>query len=247
MIIVLCGVRGSGKDTIGDLLVKNHEFRRYAFATPLKKMVLHAFPRFEFDDLYGPSKNREKQYEQYPFSGICVGCGIVCQEIMDTHKDGDGIRAEHNGWTCVSCGMSYPQFINPRIALQTLGTEWGRRLYQNVWIDAAFNEMKEVNSFDDVQGYHLGTAPQDLPPPRNWVITDGRFKNEVRRSRELGGITVLLTRGLKESTDPHPSEAELRTIDHKEFDFIFDNANYTLEQLPSALKLMLKELGRVGV
>lgn len=231
MIIVLCGVRGSGKDTVGDLLVKNHEFRKYAFATPLKKMVLHAFPRFEFDDLYGPSKNREKQYPAYPFSGVCVGCGVVCQEIVDTHKDGDGIRTERNGWTCVSCGMSYPQFINPRIALQTLGTEWGRRLYQNVWIDAAFDELRAVSSGGNTE------------EPFDFVITDGRFKNEVRRSRELGGITVLLTRGLKESTDPHPSEAELKTIDRKEFDFIFDNANYTLEQLPSALELMLKELG----
>lgn len=240
MIIVLCGVRGSGKNTVADILIRDHGFFDEAFANPLKAMAQHAFPAFTDDDLYGPSKNRENQYAQYPFSGICVGCGIACQEIVDTHKDGDGIRSEHSGWTCVSCGMSYPQFVNPRVALQTLGTEWGRRLYTNVWIDAAFERIQKERAVRDV--VYAGTPAPPLPRPTSWVITDGRFKNEVRRSRELGGITVLLTRGLQQSADPHPSEAELKTIDRKEFDYVFDNAMYSLEQLPHEVERLLSHL-----
>lgn len=222
MRIVLCGVKGSGKDTVGDLLVIDHDFKKYAFATPLKKMVLHAFPGFSFDAVYGPSNMREEQYEQYPFSGICVSCGFECGKI-----GGDGYVELH--YSCRRCLAKYPAFINPRIALQTLGTEWGRRLYKNVWIDAAFAEMQEV---DD-----------SLSRSHNWVVTDGRFRNEVERTRELSGVAVLLTRGLKESTDPHPSEAELRSMDPKrDFDFVFDNANLTLSDLPRAVELLVRDL-----
>ena len=39
MIIVLCGVAGSGKDTIADILAEKHGFHKESFAAPLKKML----------------------------------------------------------------------------------------------------------------------------------------------------------------------------------------------------------------
>jgi hypothetical protein len=232
MIIVLCGVRGSGKDTIGDILAKNHGFTKEAFANPLKAMVKHAFPAFTDTDLYGPSKNREREYKQYPFSGDCVSCGFRCQKIDDSLG---------GGWICPQCGLAYPDAVNARVACQALGTAWGRRLYRNVWIDACFERIRY-----DTLGKHMinpttGTSVtfDEWAFNRDWVITDGRFRNEVRRSRELGGITVRLDRGLSESTDPHPSEAELRTMVPEEFDVLFDNSRFTLEDLPLMVKNMV--------
>lgn len=43
MIIGVCGLIGSGKDTIADYLVNIHEFRRDSFAATLKDVVSAVF------------------------------------------------------------------------------------------------------------------------------------------------------------------------------------------------------------
>lgn len=227
-------VHNSGKDTIGDILVKNHGFTKEAFANPLKAMVRHAFPAFTDADLYGPSKNREREYKQYPFSGECLSCGFTCQKIEEPVG---------TGWVCPACGRGFSDYVSPRTALQQLGTEFGRRLCRNVWIDACFERITKsklnARRWDPVL-----QAPDLSTFETNHVITDGRFLNETRRSRELGGFAVKLTRGMAESTDPHPSEAELRTMPESEFDFVFDNAVVGLDALPemvSRLYARLKE------
>lgn len=251
MIIVLCGVRGSGKDTIGDILRDRHGFTKEAFANPLKEMVKHAFPAFTDEDLYGPSKNREREYKQYPLTN-CPWCG---GGITYDKYDNRGGKYElmkdplgHRRCMTTPDHDWLPEFVSPRIALQTLGTEWGRRLYTNVWIDACFERIKKhARPYYDGMGRHM-IDPRTGKPVEwdefyrtgvNYVITDGRFLNETRRSRELGGIVVKLTRGLKESTDPHASEAELRTMPDAEFDHVFPNDTFSLEQLPDEVGKML--------
>ena len=36
MILTICGFKGSGKDTIGDYLIKNHGFKRFHFGSAVK-------------------------------------------------------------------------------------------------------------------------------------------------------------------------------------------------------------------
>jgi hypothetical protein len=47
MILVICGLKGSGKDTIGDYLIQNHNFKRFCFGDALKDIcsVLFGWPR----------------------------------------------------------------------------------------------------------------------------------------------------------------------------------------------------------
>jgi len=213
VIIILGGVSGSGKDTVGDLLRDRAGFRKEAFANPLKEMVKHAFPDFTEDDLYGSSSNRNRQYPQYQKSADCVKCGLRHLFRNPNGEPGKELR-------CPRCESTYPEYINPRIALQTLGTEWGRRLRNDLWVEAAF--------------YRIGksTAP-------DWVITDCRFENEVEAGKRLGAFVVKLTRKLADSTDLHPSEAEFRSIPDTQFNFILDNANLSLEALPAAVEGLL--------
>lgn len=231
MIIVLAGAMGSGKDTIGDILAKNHGFRKIAFADPLKKMAKLAFPAFTDEDLYGSSSKRSTQYPQYPFSGICPHCGVTCDDAKDDPTEAywpEGYR-----YHCEPCDMNYTEFVSPRLALMTLGTEWGRRLYSNIWVDAAFEFIKMTpKTIFLPKGYDAG----------DWVITDCRFKNEVEGSRQNGGLVVRLTRNMDVSTTSHASEAELKTIPMSHFDFMFDNANCDLAGLPEETERMLSFL-----
>jgi len=243
-VIVLFGVKGSGKDTVGHYLHNEHNFAPDSFASPLKKMVKLAFPDFTEVDLYGPSAGRERQYAQYPKTDDCLKCGSV---LFDNAKSPIGAEL-----ICTACGSTYPYDVNPRIALQTLGTEWGRRLYKDIWVDAAVQRVRAERL--DWRKRLFGRNQTYFPPPGfaiefenepKFVFTDGRFANEQVRCAEMGATTVLLLRKLEESEDTHASEAELKTIPREKFDYVLDNRG-TLEELPSKIEEMLKALRDPG-
>lgn len=182
IIVAFSGYARSGKDTAGAYLVERFGFKRTAFADPLKQMVQIAFG-FSADQLWGPSDMRNAPDARYPFSGTCVACGAACLAI-DEHS-----------YECVRCRATYPRFVSPRIALQTLGTEWGRRLTPDLWADATLRLIEESDH-------------------ERWVITDMRFPNEREAIRVVGGHAIRLTRGERQSD--HVSETALdgATFDH---------------------------------
>ena len=60
MIIGLCGLKGSGKDTVAAHLVKSYGYERRAFADPLKKSVANLFNiPFKDIDIYKNDLNIE--------------------------------------------------------------------------------------------------------------------------------------------------------------------------------------------
>lgn len=63
MIIGVTGLIGSGKDTIADLLVTNHKFKRISFAASLKDAVSHVFG-WDREMLEGTSKQSREWREQ---------------------------------------------------------------------------------------------------------------------------------------------------------------------------------------
>jgi len=63
MIIGICGLIGSGKDTIADYLVNTHEFRRESFANTLKDSVAAVFG-WDREMLEGRSKQSREWREQ---------------------------------------------------------------------------------------------------------------------------------------------------------------------------------------
>ncbi len=97
----------------------------------------------------------------------------------------------------------------PRVALQKLGTEWGRALHEDVWLRY-------------IDRTALGTL----------IIPDIRFDNEAKYIISRGGQVVHLTRNAYPWYRPdwtlHPSErgvaAGLRT-------WTIDNKDFSLKQL----------------
>jgi hypothetical protein len=80
------------------------------------------------------------------------------------------------------------ELLTPRFALQTLGTEWGRTCFPNVWVDLTIRLVERSKA--------------DLA-----VITDCRFENEARAIQQAGGQIAYIDR-LGLDVAPHPSETE---------------------------------------
>lgn len=99
-----------------------------------------------------------------------------------------------------------------RQLLQKFGTEVGRNISPDIWVDSLLGEYNKAKS---------GDLEED------WIITDVRFQNEANAVREAGGVLLRLNRdtGFK---DTHQSEIDLDNYD--KFDYIIDN-NGTLEEL----------------
>ena len=128
MIIGLLGQAGSGKDAVGKILRERHGYATLAFADPLKCVVQDAWGLLK-DVLWGPSELRELPIAR------CVVCGATGIMRGDC-KCGEPypwlpIRVEGEMGPGMIHGDSQP--LTPRLALQTLGTEWGRALDPDVW------------------------------------------------------------------------------------------------------------------
>jgi hypothetical protein len=222
--IVFFGVRGSGKSTLGEYLAQHLEFKVDAFANPLKRAAQLIFG-FTDKDLYGSSTNRETQYPGFLNTGWCHACHMQCvsAEAHIAVKETKLSILTHP-WYCESCEERYPLYVNPRHALKTLGTEWGRHICMDIWIQSMFANNVGVERL---------------------AVTDGRFINENQACLERCIHRVLLTRGLKDSTDPHPSEAEVRyqaQQPKKYFDFILHNEGQALEQTKAQLHAYVSTL-----
>ena len=79
--------------------------------------------------------------------------------------------------------------FSPRRAMQTLGTEWGRELDENVWLRLAH---RHYNSVFRKSGY--------------LVIPDIRFKNEAAWLRAQGGLLIHVERPDVKDVEKHASE-----------------------------------------
>lgn len=168
MIIALAGRAGSGKNTVADMLGGE----QISFAEPLKRFCQEVFA-FSDAQIWGPSEERNRPDSRYPLPA-CDWCSIS--------------PAAH---LCKKCGGK-PRYLTPRHALQTLGTEWGRGCYENVWAE-------------------LGVRRALASPAPLVLITDCRFVNEARTVRAASGQVWRIVRpgaGLAGAAGLHPSEAE---------------------------------------
>jgi len=95
---------------------------------------------------------------------------------------------------------NFPEDINARKMLQTLGTEWGReKIYPNIWVDAAYRMAlpyigKRTIVFDDIRF-----------PNEAWAIRRWGHTNEI-----LTEIVHISRKGYEpDENDNHVSEAGL--------------------------------------
>jgi len=97
-----------------------------------------------------------------------------------------------------------------RKAMQTLGTEWGRALDENVWVDIAHKKLKAHREW-------MLTLDVDDSVV---VIPDIRFNNEAEWIRGEGGVVVKVDRAVNKPVQQHSSEVG---VSNRYIDLIIQN------------------------
>lgn len=92
--------------------------------------------------------------------------------------------------------------FSPRVAMQRLGTEWGRSLSQNIWVQMAEREY-QARLTHGLKGNYM-------------IITDVRFDNEAEWVAGHGGVIVRVERPDVGQVAQHASERGLAPgyVDH---------------------------------
>jgi energy-coupling factor transporter ATP-binding protein EcfA2 len=94
--------------------------------------------------------------------------------------------------------IGFPEGVTGRKCLQSLGTEWGRAMYSDIWIN--FAEIEIVEHQDEAKRQQLSGRI---------IIDDVRFENECRMIRRLKGEVWRVIRNGVGNNDQHISEAGL--------------------------------------
>jgi hypothetical protein len=106
--------------------------------------------------------------------------------------------------------------VTARLALQTLGTDWGRALDEDIWARMG-----------------VRMALEKVSEGKRVVVPDVRFSNELGHLRDAGAYCVRVRRrgsGLTGREAEHASEREQEQIDDASFHQVIDNDG-TLQEL----------------
>jgi hypothetical protein len=129
--------------------------------------------------------------------------------------------------------------LSVRYCAQTLGTEFGRKMDSNVWI----NHTKRVVGHIGLGGfgYDRTRGPVFMPKaqaPKFVPVSDQRFLNEIEAYRAAKGLVIRVVRpdtqlrdwALRAGNGNHKSETELATIPDSAYNSVIVNDG-TIEDL----------------
>lgn len=225
-IIAVSGHSGAGKDTVADYLTDNKLFVKVALADPLKRICFDVF-NFTEEQLWGPSEMRNAPDRRYvrqkkgslgsTFIGSMDVRGTVYAKYAHLIKDGHLPSPPED------------EYLTARYALQTLGTEWGRACFKDVWIDYGIETAQAI--IDGAANYTAKTGLDVCAEPDavdGVVFSDIRFKNEFEKIRYAGGFLIRVYRKtakghMNGGVSGHASEAEQDDVDDDFFDAVIHN------------------------
>jgi len=246
-IYIIVGQAGSGKDAVADCFVESGAVK-VALADPMKRFAKNVF-KFSDKQLWGPSELRNAVIPE-------SASEIFWEEVawaFETHKNewlddifgGDAtFRANAGGINNYAHGHLQGWFetlprnnFSVRTALQTLGTEFGRALDKNIWVDYTLNIARKLLGGDYDYDRTLGLLPKTGHINHLVVISDGRFRNEILAVKAIGGKAIRVVRPDEENQSQvgiasHASEQEQKGILNHWFDYkIVNNKDYGISAL----------------
>ena len=271
MIIGISGKIGSGKDTATaiiqyllfiDKLTPDHKLYGYRLNTFIKendgyeREILSFWKNVKFADSL---KNficdvlgcTREQLEDREFKEAPLGEEWIRYGYADGHFYGGSKGTCMNNAACtkeryeeelsVNWQTAYKHQHTPRSIMQMIGTEVGRFVHHDFWVNALMSKYKA-----SIIGYDIdptiGRYPiyDQLP---NWIVSDVRFENEAKSIKDRNGFIIRLQRqadGILQQIE-HLSETSLDTY---QFDYVVHN-NDSILSLANQIRYILIERGLI--
>lgn len=250
------GVAGAGKDTVADHLVNKYGFVKVALADPLKRFLMEVYD-FSYEQLWGPSPERNKPDKRYPRGHTWS---------LERRGRAVNFKGYTNIWLCACCGEraegeDAPSgegcFLTPRYALQSLGTEWGRSCYNDTWVDYCLRVAKAIleEGRQYYAPYGLHSEHEVIAPIRDYkgvVVPDIRFPNEnngIAMVPFTAGIRMRIKRKvaavLPGELSRHSSETSLEDMHDDGWDWVVKNDSTERAMLMQVDQLMARASGRI--
>jgi hypothetical protein len=229
-VLAISGFKRSGKDTVADYLVKNKNFKRVAFADPLKDLCSSEYgvDRTHFDSV---------QYKEFPIYRLPVQpkdgfsrtvAEFMVKEFVDNcslHPIKYGYDSKGNFKGIFEEGNSKVErdlYHTPR-SLAILKGSTNRVVSPDYWVNRAA-KMIEVASITQ----------------KNFVIPDLRYRSEIQELETHFGsdlVTIKIDRFDKvESNDP----SELDLVDYNKFHHVVENKG-TIEEFLAKIEEIAKK------
>lgn len=241
---------GAGKDEVAKVLAARHGYVIVSFADPIKRIAMDLY-QFSFEQLWGSKK--EEPDPRYPREhGPFVKQHVGAEAAQAAGWSGSDI------YVCACCGAEAdedwqsrdlfmpkdtpPCFLTPRWACRAIGTEMGRMLYSDTWVDYAIRVAKELfaSSCQYTPDGGLTTFGPDVAvlAPKGIVIPDVRWPagNEGEAIKKNGGRLWLVVRPGTAQTGTAVAKhaSETQPIPDEVFDRFIQN-DCSLASLESAV------------
>jgi len=239
MIISISGKSGSGKDTVGkiiqDLTKEDWQIKKYSDKLKDIVCILIGCTREQLED---------QEFKETPLGKEWTKWGIVRpngKRVIDIQSSYE--KAFERKKTVWQDGSTIKEIqLTPRMILQLIGTEGGRDLiHPDIWVNALYSEYVSEGERLGFTKYDARDIKEGFAKKPNWIITDSRFPNDVKRTREMGGVLVRVNRAECEGRkNEHFSETALDNFD--EWDHVIEN-NGTIKELIEQVRTILEEEG----
>lgn len=229
VIICMSGKAGSGKDTVADYLVKNHDFKRMAFADPLRDIVQLVFV-MDKENVWD-RKLRELPLKDFPNHATndivkwYYNEGFI--NFPNITKDELSVLKESYNWTgdMITSMSRDEMYWSVRKLLQFIGTEMFRNLInRDIWVKNFISRIE---------------------PGTNYVVTDARFINEIECIKKHFGGKIMFIEVKRQGCDGvsvgiKNHESERYSLPS---DVILEN-NGTIEELYCKVEDFLKDISK---
>ncbi len=241
MIIGITGNIGSGKDTIAKMIQYYFAAKNLPSGFGIKTMpemddFLICYDEWMFEKRFKNNTWQIKKFAQKlkQCSALILGCS---EQDFESEEFKNSILPDRFQQTTQNdlfeeSGLNKKTY---RWFLQTFGTEVGRSIQKDIWVNSLFSEYMAINveKRADIGGA-IDYSDCNFP---NWIISDLRFLNEAKAIKDRNGIIIKVKRGL-ESTETHISEIEL----HKIIPDYEINNNGNIEELYKSVSTILNEI-----
>lgn len=128
--------------------------------------------------------------------------------------------------------------FSPRRAAQTLGTEWGRGMKEDLWLSLADFRLKGYDhAIAQALALQAANPGTEAVLPKGMVVSDIRFENEAQWVRNSGGQIWHIVRPGVEAVAAHSSEAGVK---RESQDIVLYNSG-SLEGLQRAAQINVGE------